>query len=300
MLANFTAADRGLPVAWLVVLFVAALTALVSRRRDLAGTTLLAPWWWALVAVVSVGTVELAIAARLVGSNWQEAVRYAAAVSTLLPSIAVMGAKRPQDRGWQWIVFSLWAVLVLPGLQTLLYQPGTPLDLHPAWRIFLLLLILIGCFNTLLTRYRASGMLLATGQVALLLSEMPLARSATAWPMTGATLATASVVLWAWRFPPSPRLEPGVDRLWLEFRDWFGSFWALRVMERFNAAASRYQWPFRLGWHGLTDAEGHAPPPPIPPDVRRTLNVTLESLLRRFVSKNWITERLQADRGPAA
>jgi hypothetical protein len=74
-----------------------------------------------------------------------------------------------------------------------------------------------------------------------------------------------------------------LDALWRDFRDSFGSFWALRVLTRLNAAALMNRWPVRLGWSGFRPTEpqaaGENSQTAAIPAVRRSLH----SLLRRFV-----------------
>ena len=40
---------------------------------------------------------------------------FAAAMIVFCPAMALLGAKRPQDKPWQLIVLSLWGILALPG-----------------------------------------------------------------------------------------------------------------------------------------------------------------------------------------
>src|SRR5688572_13251151 len=91
----------------------AALAGLAWRWRSLEGSTLRARWYWTLAALTALAA---GAAATLYDSHaeWLAHVRYLAAVATLCPSVAVLGAKRPQDRGWQFIVASLWLVAALP------------------------------------------------------------------------------------------------------------------------------------------------------------------------------------------
>ena len=140
---------------------------LVRAHRFVRGTTLTAPWAWAWVALLAVAGVEL-LAASVAASGpplWLDAARYLAAVATFCPVMAVLGAKRPQDRAWQIIVASLWGVLSLPALQDLLYHYGQPVALDPAWRGFLAILIAVGLVNYLPTRFWPSSILFGMAQL---------------------------------------------------------------------------------------------------------------------------------------
>ena len=96
-----------------------ALAAAARCYRPTRGTTLRAVWWWAVLAMSVVAGPEAFIAAGPTangggaggyGENWIESLRLAAAAATFCPPVALFGAKRPQDRAWQWIVLSFWVV----------------------------------------------------------------------------------------------------------------------------------------------------------------------------------------------
>jgi hypothetical protein len=63
--------------------------------------------------------------------------------------------------------------------------------------------------------------------------------------------------------------------------------WALRVLERFNAAAVSNGWNVRLHWTGLTAAEAGTDPDE---DALAAARHTLRQLLRRFVSTACLAE----------
>ena len=104
------------------------------------------------------------------------------------------------------------------------------------------------------------------------------------WLMIGCLLAVC-------RFSRvSPIKDKGFDRVWLEFRDWFGIVWSKRIQERVNDTASKEDWCARLEHHGFEwspDAteEQRA-------ETNERIDHTLRWLLRRFVNDEWIDERL--------
>ena len=90
--------------------------------------------------------------------------------------------------------------------------------------------------------------------------------------------------------------------MWLDFRDAYGLVWALRVQERFNATAAKNGWPIRLTWRRMVSADAARLPRPgvaaRSPDPSATQDHMdeavargLASLLRRFVSRKWISQR---------
>jgi hypothetical protein len=274
------------------------LAVLVWRRDRVRGTTLMACWYWALLALLSVAGVEAAIG--FVGGtsppDWAEPLRFAAATATFCPIMAALGAKRPQDRAWQFIVLSLWGVLALPAAEAYFIQPGQSLEVHDARAWFLLILIVVGAANSLLTRYWLSSLLLAAGQVALLAGYLPFVSRplGTAGALGGLALGVAAVWLAAAGFPKRRKAEQPIDQLWLDFRDMFGVLWSLRVAERINAAAAMNGWNVALSWSGFrrADAAETDASAEIPADVAVVLRQNLLNLLRRFVSPQWIKRRL--------
>ena len=286
-------------VAWALGLGLAGLLALLKRRRWLRGTTLLAPWFWGLGSLALLAAVEALLAYKTAESTpaWASHLRYLAAATTFCPPMALLGAKRPQDRGWQFIVASLLVVLLLPAGQALLYHPDAGLQLHAAWSWFLLILVAAGLLNTLPTRYWPIGLLFGGGQCALLADRLPVLSSLTtaAYPSTGLVLLIAAVAAWSATFPPRRPDRQGVDRVWLDFRDWFGAFWAVRVLERFNGTAAALQWKARLNWPGLEMNDPAARLDELPPEVRAAMHKALATLLRRFVSPEWLAERFEGD-----
>ncbi len=278
----------GMLTAALVALGVGALT---RRRKRLSGTTLAAVWVWSLVSLAAIGAAELlvAFAGGEPASPWSHAMRFSAAVSSICPVMALLGAKRPQDRGWQFIVFTLWVILSLPAAHWLLF--GGVREIHPAQVGLLAILIGAGAINAMATRQWLAGLLYALGQVALL---GPFLTSLEPWlggqrgPFIGLALVVTCWLLLALSRERS-NAPSGLDRVWLDFRNAFGAVWGLRVMERMNASSAMYGWPVTLTWQGFVprgEAPGAAELPAIIEDSMRTL-------LRRFVSPEWIDERLR-------
>lgn len=273
----------------LALLLLLGLSALAYRRQRLRGTTLVAPWAWSVVSLLAVVSVDCAVA--LAGSAappWVVPLRLAAAMTTFCPLMAVLGAKRPQDRAWQFIVLALWAILSLPSLEWLFF--GGVQELHPARFWFLMLLIGAGALNGLATRAWAASLLYCAGQVALLAPHLP---GAPDWlggsggPPVGLALIVAAEVVRALTARTTRRGFTPLDNAWLDFRDGFGTLWSLRVMERMNASAALVDWPVMLGWQGFFPRHADASVVAVPPAVEESFR----TLLRRFVSSEWIDQR---------
>ena len=283
--AVFDVIDR----AWAGPLMFAALgvAALVWRRPRVEGTTLVAAWWWAVTSFACVGLAEI-IAVTVLGqrSTSSYALRYAAACTAFCPLMALLGAKRPQHRMWQFIVLSLWLVLALPAAQWWLFASGA-IEIHPVRTALMALLVVVSLINYLPTRSWIAGLCYAGALVAVVSPFLALG----SWPppmtqMSIAALALADVGL-VFALPPDRKRRQPLDRLWIDFRDTFGTVWAMRVLERVNAVARGNGLSNVLSWRGFLDrgADGGT-------DAESKAAIeTFYSLLGRFVSPAWIESR---------
>ena len=109
----------------------------------------------------------------------------------------------------------------------------------------------------------------------------------------GPQLGLAAIVL-AWGLQaaglPRGKAAAPLDRVWLDFRDAFGVVWSLRVAERVNSTAAMVGWPVTLGWHGFRGPEGFSDG--VSEMSAAVVEEMLRAPLRRFVSPEWIDQRL--------
>lgn len=267
--------------------------AILAGRVKVRETTLSGPWCWALAACAALAIVELLAAASAIVPDHIAAWRFLAAVGIFSPWMSVLGAKRPQDQAWHFVVASLWGIQALPAAEVLVLRPGQTLAIVDARAWFLLLLVLLAALVYLPTRFALSALLAAAAQAVLVWPFLPWSKgaenSARSVLLAGVLMLCAFA---AARFVAQRTgRERSLNRLWLDFRDSFGGLWAARVLERVNAAAVMYAWPFRLGWNGFQNADDAAPLAEIPPQYASDVRQTLINLLRRFVSNAWIDAR---------
>ena len=287
-------------VGWWAVALALAVAALSARGFvRLRGTTLAAPAAWAVVVALVLAAVEATLAWRgdLEGTFGASLARYAAAVGTFCPLTAVLGAKRPQDRGWQWIVLSLWIVLLVPMGQAWAARTGKFESIGAAWRLMLGGLTVLGLLNYLPTRQFWAALLAAIGQhgllFAFLFSRDPHANSVNRLAGLGICLLAALIV----RRPQSATRTPvasqltSFDRRWVTFRDCWGAFWGLRILNRINESAELSGWPVRLKWGGFVPTEGQGPPE-VDERVAAQIEQAMGSLLRRFERLDGSTPRI--------
>jgi len=301
MLAFVSVSTSGIPggVFLAVSLGLISVWSLIRMYRTLKGSTLVAPWGWSLIAVASITISETVIWWQQ-GSGWEAwtgHLRFLAAATTLCPIMAVLGAKRPQNRAWQMIVLSLWGTVALPAVAALSFWPHQALILHPAWQWFLAALIGVGLFNYLPTRFWPSSLLICAAQICLFADHLPV-RVFSRDPFVGwigMACGTVAIVLRAYELPPRREVVEPIDRLWLDFRDSFGALWALRLADRFNDAAKRFDWGVWLTWNGLvrdTPQESMEQSPSlkamtsiaVSDEVRTAMHKTINGMLRRFLA----------------
>ena len=131
-----------------LLLAVAATILLGMALRNIRATTLFAPWCWLLVTLWSIAlthtlggdTAEITndpsgrSSETLLESTrhqyWIEAMQFAAHALVFCPFMSLLGARRPQNRMWEFIVFSLWLILILPAFETMLLHPGQLPDIE--------------------------------------------------------------------------------------------------------------------------------------------------------------------------
>lgn len=265
---------------------VAAWAAVGFRRAR--GTTLAAPAAWCVVSMLTCAAVDAGLAwsgawdQTLGASIW----RYAAAVSTCCPLMAVLGAKRPQDRGWQWIVVSLWVTLLVPAGHALAAPSADRLELFVAWRWLLAALLAMGLLNYLPTRHALAALLAAAGQT-LLLCEYFFEPTDDLGTHVAIRIYGPGLLLLACAAAESVRTRPRdhVDDprslRWLAFRNGWGAFWALRVMQRVNQTAEAGEWPLRLEWGGFETTDA-APKDSLDETTAAKVDQALDSILWRF------------------
>jgi hypothetical protein len=273
---------------------VTALVGIWRWRHELAETTLVPAWWWAMLAALAWGGSEIAAATSgSPGSSWLVPLRFAAVSLSFCPVIAVLGAKRPQHAAWSFVVASLWGILALPAAEAFFLQRGQRLEINAFRGWFLWILILLGPINYVPTRRWLAAVVLAAAQVLALAEHLPLVRGTWFSGQAVLALGLGSLVPWiGWFCSRSTQTAHTYDRLWLDFRDTFGLFWSLRLQERVNAVAQTNRWPLALLWTGIYDTQTGERLASVEPAIDPTLRTTITGLLRRFVSGRWIAQRL--------
>jgi hypothetical protein len=253
----------------LVSMIVIGMLPLIIALRAHRGTSLFHALIWMLFAWLTWG---LAFGIGNLDSAERNPARYAAVCLTGCAGIAVLGARRPIVAPWNFVVLGLFAVMVLPLVETLFI--GTDL-VDPVRFIFMGGTIAVGILNYLPTRFGPAAFVLLVACA----GEITHFYRGLGDVVMFDVLIT--VVPWfAWMLVWLKRTcDSEFDRVWLGFRDHWGLMWSQRVREQFNAAAQNAGWSVKLTWRGLRG------------DLEQDQNKYLETLratLQRF---------LQADQG---
>ncbi|MBM3970628.1 MAG: hypothetical protein FJ302_12305 [Planctomycetes bacterium] len=279
---------------------VARLTRSV-HHTSLTSAAAWAIWFQAtLTATTSVTLAKNQVPRGILDQLW-----YLTAVSALCPFVAVLGARRGRLLEWSlFIVMPLIVVLEWPALAQLTRcWHGQRLELEaPALIGFALVLVMaLGQFFG--TRYPISiltwmatwgivGWSLRSSTAASLADRNADQRIAVFflvqfWLAAAFETRTRPVVLFGW------------NRVWNDYRNFFGNLWALRLMARVNEIARRDNWPWTLTENGLSPVD---PKNAIAsdPDSDPRVDHTFRWLMKPFVDPEWIDKRLTASRDRAS
>jgi hypothetical protein len=260
------------------VLWFAGLCRFLAALHSNRSTSLRYAAGWAATAWITWGWVLLD---RDIEQTGLEPFRYLALCVTAAAGVAVLGARRPQLFAWNFVVLGLLVVMVLPLVVSLLI--GTH-RVDGMWVFFLSATLAVGLLNYLPTR-AAPAVLLAALAVAAEMTSLFAPDSLPDPNLVSLFHLLILAVPWAvwacWRGERRGRSE--FDRVWLDFRDRLGLFWAQRVREQFNRAAANAGWPVFLSWRGLHRT---APGIAIVPSEQDAMLETLHAALQRFASSS--------------
>jgi hypothetical protein len=226
-------------------LMAVGLLPLTLAWRSHRATSLTHALGWAIVAWLGWGMAILLGDVHAALDPW----RYCALCLTGCAGVAVLGARRPHELAWNFVVLGLFAVMVWPLVESLFIGR----DVADPLRIFFMAAtIAIGILNYLPTRLAPVALLVAGACAA----EMVLVFAPAWWPNEAAPMITTFLfaaipwLAWSCLRKHAAKLSP-VDRLWLDFRDAWGLLWGQRVREQFNRAAENAGYPVTLTWSGL-------------------------------------------------
>jgi hypothetical protein len=219
------------------------------------------------------------------GWNWMLSFRLAIGALVLAPIVSVLGARRPGELAWNFIVLSLLIVFTLPILEQLLLgktiESGRVALDGPRSAIFGIV-VGVGVVNYLATIFWPAALWFGAAAAFEIASLGPwtTAPADAVWRHAVAGMCFAGSAWSAWWIRRRVRQIAGVEAEWARFRNGWGLIWSARVRERWNDMARQQEWPWRLGFGGL---ESIANAPPADPERRRAAEEHLRFLLRRFL-----------------
>jgi hypothetical protein len=269
----------------------ATLALLVVGFWRLRSTTLVSPIAWSMVAVSSIAIAEVVLFfPPMPGvTSWQSLVRYIAGTLTLLPTIAILGAKRPQALVWNYIVVSLWIVLIMPALEVLLLKPEQTFEIYAFGPWMISALIFYTAIHYAGTGMTVTGLLVAAAQALYLADHLP------AFPFDSdyrARVLASLFLLIAASWATYSLLRRGAadefGLLWSRFKNGYGTAWALRIIQRLDELQARHDWSVRLGWYGVQPTRDGATADEMRQD-RKALARAFRSLMLRFLAPSHLT-----------
>ena len=294
-------------VAW-----ISGAAAAVAAAASLAGmmlvrgTTAVPAAAWAVAAWSSLaGEMLIRAGGGLVDPGTAASARLAVAAVSLCPAMSLLGAKRPQHGVWQFIVATLFVVLILPVGPALVAFPGSLPGVHLLAKWFMVALSVVGWMNFIATGRGLAATLVTVGQIILMRPFLPGFTMADqidgviqnpSIDCAAACLAAMGTLLaagqgWlagalACRSEDDSGVHPLkaiIDPPFRALRETLGAAWALRVAERFDQIAAARGWPCRLSFGGLS-VDGAGPDPAWQRDAWRAF----AALMRRFVTVEWL------------
>jgi hypothetical protein len=195
-------------------------------------------------------------------------------------AVAVLGARRPGVRAWNFVVGGLLAVDSLAGAESLL-TAGT-LQLNIFQLACLAGPLAVGVLNYLPTQLAPAALSLLLG-CALELADLVLATHGDQRRLPLSEAGWIALTLTPWVAESCVRGSrtgsSAFDRIWRDFRNRFGLVWGQRVREQFNRSAAHAVWPIVLRWPGLRLLPGKQPPEAA---EQTAMVATLRALLKRF------------------
>ncbi len=218
--------------------------------------------------------------------------RLCVAAVLVCPAMSVLGAKRPQHGIWQVIVASLAVVLAMPAASAEFVRPGSPPVVHIVVRFFLAVLAAIGWMNYVGTQRRVPATLVTIGGLILIRGFLPGMETERASDSPWLDVSAAWLLAAGGMLAVVPRvggregarvLRQEIEMPYLSLRETLGLAWTLRIAERFNGLAESRGWPCRLEADGL-DAGGD----PLDRSWHADAVRTFESIMQRFVSRDWL------------
>lgn len=263
------------------------------RHTSLTSAAAWSVWFQVTLTVTTIATLcKSRVSPGILDQLW-----YLTAVSALCPFVAVLGARRGRLLEWSFfIVLPLIVVLEWPAFAQLTRcWHGQRLELETPTLTAYLVVLLMGTGNFFGTRFTWPAIFFAGCWVPVLLSNSSVE---TAWMRRDpdAIVGSAQLWFWWWAFDYAKTVNKpskSWQRLYLEFRDYFGVVWSTRLTARVNEVAQREKWPWILTTDGLAAVSNGGPPVDDSATDPR-VDQTFRWLLKPFVDPEWIDERLKA------
>lgn len=269
----------------------------VRLTRTVRQTSLQAAAWWSVWSQLTLTVAAIAsVAKSRLGQGLFDQIGYFAAVSALCPFIAVLGARRGRLVDWSlFVVLPLVVVLEWPALaQWSATWQGKPLELELPSLLGYSVVMLMGAGNFIGTRFTWAAAAWIAGWLGTVWN---FGHGSDSRSLTSAFGLSMTIVFWvlgaaAVRKPSAARAWV---KIWADFRDHFGSVWALRLLARVNEVAQRDRWPWLLTPDGWKPNAASGSASENAPDSDPRVVQTFRWQLKPFVDAEWIDAHWRAD-----
>ncbi|MBS0261681.1 MAG: hypothetical protein JSS02_06950 [Planctomycetes bacterium] len=288
--------------AWLTLL------PLLVRFRTTVLLTSMRQAWLATCIAWSVWFVVLVTSALSVLTDWAACLWYFAAVTALVPPIAVLGARTPINRAWSWFVLVPLVLVLSWPIMPVVWSGAvhrSPFDLETPLLLGYLLVLVMGTGNYLGLSHTVSAILYMLGPCLVVLpfcpataGWVPAVAAARAWAAFSFVAAGWFVVVQIRNRERRARSSIRLDLAFADFRELFGIVWTRRLLERFNDDARRQSRELRLEIHGVTTVKGVHPGPEVSAAEWAAAEQSFRWLLQKFVTVTWLDARLSGDGPP--
>ncbi|GIW87762.1 MAG: hypothetical protein KatS3mg108_2086 [Isosphaeraceae bacterium] len=244
---------------WTLIGYVGAMGVCGWIWTDARGTALRPAVVWSGVSLgVLMADVVLGVDGRPLGpvgpvrGGWTTL----GALAVVASAVSVLNARNPGAGVWAGLVGVLVVMVVIRPLALgggdLVQALGELGELEVSWRMFLVVLAVVGLGNYAGTRRWKAALVVGLGVVGwFVFGAGPAAewQGVARWVLLGG-LPLGWLILGI-EDRQARRASSDLERLWYWFRDRWGLVWGLRVLERLEREAEVAGWTFRLGWDGV-------------------------------------------------
>lgn len=287
-----------------LVAVVALHVSLQQLSNVTKGTTLEAARSWAMLSCAGLYVTVVAQSQYFVlPTGVRSGLTCLSCALLLTAPVAVLGARKPGGRAWQWfVVLPLVCVLLWPAVSQLVSSRGEASVELGTPQVCGFVLVLVMSSGPYLGTSLQPCALLCSLAILLLLAGPAGWLTAEPWIVVvscvllaiAGRVAVRTINFRSQRLTLMSLRSERLDAVWQLFQDLYGFAWSRRVQDRVNQFASRESWKVELtpaGFRSRTTDPGDATSA-VNSDDLQTPEAAFTWVLTRFVDEQWLTSRL--------